>query len=532
MKKFVIVLIIAALGLSGCEKWLDINKNPNDATTTTPYLLLPGVLTQWGSDVSSMTQVTGAWMGYWSHAGGWSGWYSEKKYEVTASYLNLFGYYSGAIADNYYIRANSGENRLYPAFTHVVDAWYYSRLVDCYGDVPYTEACQPDKTLTPAYDDDAAIYTDLISRLDTAITNFTAANAATNRSVPGTKYYWKNNAHDVVYNGDFAKWAKLANTLKLRLVMRLTNVKTAAQLKALMANTESIGYITEDVKVNPGYSASSGKTNPWWNTYGKSYDGVTTNSNTQYCLNQYFHEKLSNLSDPRLGKFFYAPSSAGGTLKSFPFGTDGDLKAQPNTTVAANYTYVYLADDWTSNAGGNGALNGSRVLTYTESLFLQAEAAQRGIITTTTAQTAYTAGVTASLTTAQVAAGAQTTYLTQTSVAWDNAQTNDQKIAKIINQKYISNYFRNHFESYCDYRRTGYPNPKDPALTVQMLSYYPGGVIRRQIPRLFPYPQADYDINKVNCQKAIDKQGVSFTTTEYPFDARVFWDTAPKTITY
>jgi hypothetical protein len=538
MKKLIItILAVTVIGISSCEKWLDINQNPNDAITTTPYLLLPGVLTTWGSDVQSLTTLSGAWMGYWTHAGGWSGWYSEKKYEITANYLNLFGYYTGALADNYYIRANAANNRLYPALTDVVDSWYYSRLVDCYGDVPYTEACQPDKTLTPKYDDAETIYLDLINRLDTAMVTFTKATAATDKTVPGTTYYWKSNSHDVIFNGDFLLWRSFANTMKLRLVMRLSNVKTPAELTAMMASSVAYGFITADVSLTPGYSASSGKTNPWWNTFGKSYDAVTTNANTQYVLNSYFYEKLTNLTDPRLTKFFWAPASApGGALKPIPYGTDGDLKKQPNSTVAANYTYVYIANDWASNAGGNGALDRTKIFTYTEALFLQSEAALKGIITSTTPQAAYTAGVTASLTAAKVSGAAQTTYLAQPAVAWNGSETDAQKLARIINQKYIANYFLNMFESYCDYRRTGYPNPKDPTLTTQMLSYYPGGVIRRQIPRIFPYPQADYDVNRTNCQAAIDiqisKNAVTFTTDSYPFDARVFWDTAPKTITY
>lgn len=537
MKKFIIVLLaVTALGVSSCEKWLDINKNPNDATTATPDLILAGVLTNWASDVTSLTTLSGAWMGYFTHAGGWSGWYSEKKYEITAQYLNLYGYYTGQLNDTRFIRTNSGTNVVYPAITDVVDAWYYSRLVDCYGDVPYTEACQPDLTLTPKYDDAETIYLDLIARLDNAITAFddavNAPDAATNAI-----YAFKKTV-DIYYAGDFTKWAKFANTLKLRLVMRLTNVRTPAELATMMSNTAAIGFITANVDGNPGYSASSGKTSPLWTAFAKDYSGVAVSANTQYTLNKNFHERLTLTADPRLAQFWFAPAAAvpAGTLISIKYGTDGDLVVQPNTTVAANYTYVYFANDWTSKATGNGALDRAIIFTYTEALFLQAEAAARGIITSTTASAAYTAGVTASLASAKVTAANQTTYLGRADVAWNAAWTLDQQIENIITQKYISNFFRNMFESYNDYRRTGYPNPKKTGaaydVNAEMLSYYPGGIIRRQIPRIFPYPQADYDINKVNVQAAIDKQGVPFTTSEYPFDGRVFWDTAPLTIVY
>ena len=190
MKKYIIILIaIVAIGLSGCEKWLDVNQNPNDATTATPDLVLPGVLTTWASDMNRVNTTFGAWMGYWAHAGGWSGWYSEKKYEITSSYhpQSFNEFYYTVLTDTKFIRTNSGTNVVYPAITDVVEAWYYSRLVDLYGDVPYTEANTADKTLTPKYDKGADIYADLIKRLDNAMTAFdnavNAADAATNANL-------------------------------------------------------------------------------------------------------------------------------------------------------------------------------------------------------------------------------------------------------------------------------------------------------------------------------------------------------------
>lgn len=536
MKKYIIILIaIVAIGLSGCEEWLDVNQNPNDATTATPDLVLPGVLTNWASDVNGLNTTMGAWMGYWAHAGGWSGWYSEKKYEITSSYYPgaFNGYYPGVLTDTKFIRANSGTNVVYPAITDVVDAWYYSRLVDVYGDVPYTEANTAEKTLTPKYDNDTDIYADLITRLDNAMAAFDAAVNAPDHAT--NAIYSMKAASDIVYSGDFTKWKQFANTLKLRLVMRMTNIKSAAELKAMIDNTASYGYITANVTSSPGYSASSGKINPLWGQFGKSFDGVKTNQNTQYILNAYFHEKLKATTDPRLTKFFFAPPAAGSTLKSFVLGTDGDLVAQPNSTQAANYSWVLIAADATVAAGvvnGNGALDRQVLFLLSEAQFLQAEAQVRGIITTGSAQTSYTAGVQTALAAAKVAAVDQTTYLAQSTVAWDNAASVSAKLSRIIDQKYIANYMLNFFESYNDYRRTGYPNPKGLGPNFEMLSYYPSGIIRRQIPRLFPYPNEEFTLNKVNVQEAVSRTGVEFTTSKYPFDARVFWDNAPLTITY
>jgi|WetSurMetagenome_2_1015567.scaffolds.fasta_scaffold08877_4 hypothetical protein len=548
MKKLIIVLVtFAIIGLTSCEKWLDINKNPNDATSATPDLILPGVLTTWGSDINGLQTTTGAWMGYWAHAGGWSGWYTTKKYEVTTGfYPGAFnGYYIGNLVDTKFIRDNCGTNLVYPAITHVVDAWYYSRLVDLYGDVPYTEACNPSLTITPKFDNDADIYAALLVRLDTAINVF---NRKANGLFPAANAgdYTFVTAGDVIFAGDFSKWMKFANTLKLRLILRETNVKTAAELQAKMATTESKGFIAADVNVNPGYTASSGKTNPLWNNFGKTYAGVNQDANTQYCLNSYFHRKLNILADPRLTQYFFAGVSAGGTLRSMLLGTDGDLTAQPNTTIVGNYSWIPIASNAVAGSNGTattGATDAQKLFLYSEACFLRAEGLVRGILTGAAGDEIiqYRAGITKSMNDAKITtASTISDYYTQTTVDFASGAPTAEKISKIINQKYIANYFFNTFESYCDYRRTGYPNPKHPGVVIdavndpnfEMLSYYPSGIIRRQIPRLFPYPNEEFTLNLENVQAAVDLQGVAFTTSAYPFDARVFWDTAPTTIDY
>lgn len=549
MKKFIIILIaVATLGFASCEKWLDVNHNPNDATSATPELVLPGVLTNWLTDVSSLTTTSGAWMGYWYHAGGWSGWYELKKYDISTNYLNLFGYYTGQLTDTKFIRTNCGENVIYPAFTYVVDAWYYSRLVDVYGDVPYSEASSPEKTFTPKYDDGAEIYASIIENLNKAMDAFN--QALTDPNASANPIYSIKTSADIIYGGDLSKWIKFANTLKLRLVMRQSNVKTAAELKAEMDKTIAYGFISATVTGNPGFSVSSGKTNYWFSTYGKSYNGTLASANTQYCLNAYIYKKLTGLADPRLTKYFYAPTAAAGVLIATKFGTDGDLIVQPNNTKAANYTWNFIANNYTGPTGspivnsGEGHTDPSKLFLMSEAWFLQSEAAVRGIITSgVAADVAYVNGVTVSLNDSKVAVADQTTYLATANVAWNPGWTTAEQVSHIINQKYIANYFLNMFESYNDYRRTGYPNPVHPGYVndatdsnFEMLSYYPSGIIRRQIVRIFPYPQAEFDINKTAVQAAVDKQiqknGVSFVNTSYPFDARIFWDTAPASITY
>jgi hypothetical protein len=547
MKKFIIILLaVATLGVTSCEKWLDVNHNPNDATQASPELVLPGVLSQWLSDNMSLAGTAGPWMGYWYHAGGWSGGYELKKYDVSTSFYNAMGYYQGQLTDNKYIRQNCGDNVVYPALTYVVDAWYYARLVDTYGMAPYYEACSPELTFTPKYDDGQVIYNAIIHKLNVAIAAFDSVVNGKNASANPIYSFTK--SKDIIYNGDFTKWAKFANTLKLRLVMRQTNVKSVAALKAEMDSTISYGFIAANVTGTPGYSISSGKTNPWYSTYARNYAGaIQTGTTTYYCLNSYMYRKLTLLADPRLTQFWTPGTAAAGVLIATPYGTDGDLVKQPNATKAGNYTWVLLANDWSAAAAqpnGLGHTDPTRIFLLSEAWFLQSEAALRGIITTVAPDVAYTNGITAAMADAKVATAARDTYLATGDVLWSAAWTTDQKIEHIINQKWIANFFLNMFESYSDYRRTNYPNPIHPAFTktdptdvnFEMLTYYPSGIIRRQIPRIFPFPQTEFDLNKTMVQAAVDatctKYGVTFINTSYPFDARVFWDTAPKTITY
>jgi hypothetical protein len=552
MKKFIIILLaVAALGIAGCEKWLDVNHNPNSATTATPDLILPGVLYTFSASQGDFGATAAAWMGYWYHAGGWSGWYTTKKYDISTAFADYTGYYTGPLTDNVYVRKNSGSNVVYPAITDVVDAWYYSRLVDLYGDMPYSEACKPELTLSPKYDDAETIYKSLIHRLNNAIAVFDSAVNGYHASA-NPIYFFKKSV-DIIYQGDFTKWEKFANTLKLRLVMRMTNVRTAAQLKTEMDSTVARGFITSTVTSNPGYSVSSGKTMPLWNSYGKSYNGTLASATTQYCLNSYIQRKLNLLADPRLLQYFYAPTGAAGVLIGTPFGTDGDLVAQPNVTKAGNYSFVLIANNYTGPTGspivssGDGSLDPSKIFLLSEAYFLQAEAISRGIIAggNAAAGTAYTNGIKASLADSKVIAADQTTYLANVDVAWNAGWSAQEQIKRIINQKWIANYFINFVESYNDYRRTGYPNPIHPGYVqdvandplYEMLTYYPSGIVKgsnnsRQIPRIMMYPQGEFNINKAAVQAAVDKitakYTVTFVNTSWPFDARVFWDTAPK----
>jgi len=159
MKKLISILFVSLLLLSGCEEYLDINQNPNDAVSSSIDLVLPSILTS--SATRNSVDVNYdflPWMGYWSHADGWSGWYDIKQYRITTANQNTWwNMYSQCLMDLQYMEQNSGDpkNAYYKAIAKIQKSMRYQILVDVYGDVPYSEACKG--VLAPSYDDDQAI---------------------------------------------------------------------------------------------------------------------------------------------------------------------------------------------------------------------------------------------------------------------------------------------------------------------------------------------------------------------------------------
>src|SRR4051812_23811843 len=176
--KLIIFTALVGLVISSCKKnFLDINQNPNAATTTTPELVLPAALANTAARMNPMAAPNtwfNGWMGYWAISGSYaistSDFTTYKQTTATgdptwqAIYLNLNNY-------NYVeVQAKVQEKPFYEATAKVMKAYNFQQLVDLFGDVPYTEAFNGTANLHPKYDDQKFIYEDLIKQLDTAIT--------------------------------------------------------------------------------------------------------------------------------------------------------------------------------------------------------------------------------------------------------------------------------------------------------------------------------------------------------------------------
>lgn len=138
------------------------------------------------------------------------------------------------------------QNQGYVAAAHVLSIYLGIYATDMYGSIPYVEACQAayGGTLTPNFDSVESLYDLWLNELNTAIASFTSGEVV------------MKSEEDVVYGGNTAKWAKFANSLKLRIAVRLLaqNESKAKQIAADVASA-SCGYIDaldEDVRFNKG----------------------------------------------------------------------------------------------------------------------------------------------------------------------------------------------------------------------------------------------------------------------------------------
>lgn len=345
-----------------------------------------------------------------------------------------------------------------------MEVYAYSVLVDTFGDVPYTEALDPTNP-SPSYDDAATIYADLLSRLDAAIAQ-----------MDGSAGGFEAN-QDPVYNGDISLWKKAANSLRLRLAMRLADVSpgVSSSTAEAAANAPLIKENSENFAIQ--YLGGAPNTNPLWVALVQSGRTDFVGSNT-------FIDVLKQLDDPRIDEYFQTiegefRGGIYGTANSpAGFSLPGELLMQPD-------------------------LDGD-IITAAEVYFLLAEAASRGYSVGGTAEEFYNEGVIASILEWGGTMAQATAYLSQPDVAWSTA-SGDWK-EKIAVQKWIALY----------------NNPYEGWTTWRLLNHLPlnapEGMTLADIPTRFLYPVSEATLNPSGYEAAASAIGGDTKTN------MIFWD--------
>ena len=502
-RKYIFFTALISVAMVSCKKdFLDINTNPNAATSAGPELVLPAALTNTAARLNPMSTTTNilgnagvgvvmnGWMGYWAISGSYAISASDfTTYKQTTDFGDhVFQDAYHNLNDYNYVeqQAKVQTNYFFTAAAKIMKAYNFQVLVDLYNNVPYSEAFNGTTIIHPKYDDAKTIYEDLIKQCDTAVGLMKRSDATASAT------------SDVLFGGNTAKWRRFGNTLKLRILMRQTQMAgRTAYIQAEMAKivAEGSGFLGdgEDAGVNPGYLNSSGKQNPF---YASNYNVSGTYINDLYRANQYSINFYKNNNDPRL-TLVYAGTPSDATKYQ------GNSIGQISGLVGSN-----------SSVFGPGVVKSfaqsAIIMLASESYFLQAEAVLRGYMTGN-AQTLYQKGVTESFRYLGVPsyAAAATTYTTQggnVNTDWSANANNSAQIALVIRQKWAAMNSITPKESYDDYRRLGLP--ADIPLSI---SPY---VDQKAIPVRFLYPTSEYSNNAEN----VSGQGAINQHT-----SKVFW---------
>lgn len=391
------------------------------------------------------------------------------------------------------------------AVAKIMKAYYMQMIVDLYNDAPYSEAFKGQAIKNPKYDKGKDVYKGLMAELNQALVLLaqTPQNSTFNLAA----------AEDPIFSAtsaDMSNWRKMANTVKLKMLVRLSNCtdpeviawrNTELQtLAPLTTNTSN--FITADVRINPGYNAASSvQRNPYYQAYGR-IDVDTNDLNPtwrQTFASDHIIKTLtgqttltSGLIDSRVGRLFIANglSSPNLTIGNF----EGQIQGGGKEAGAEEGDFATLGLFMSFNNGAAATptilsqLPGY-VLTLSEVKFLQSEAA---LVYPTTmafnAQTSFNDGVSASFVTFGSTATAATAYLTNAStkpgVGW-TATTN--KIQAIQYQKWVALTNINPTETYISYNKTGYP-----VLPMPIGSYYASR------PKRLMYAQSEFVSNSAN----------------------------------
>ncbi|MBC5864163.1 SusD/RagB family nutrient-binding outer membrane lipoprotein [Flavobacterium turcicum] len=447
------LLTLAAVMTASCSDYLDVDTNPNNPDNSNPGLTLPAAQNTLARLNATEMTYLGQYFAYnWATPSNWSSNQEFARYTVNSGfYATIFETSYGSIfRDLTYVQKYEGSNidySAYKAIATILKGYQYQYLVDLYGNVPYSEANQRLNLITPKYDDAQTVYKAVIDELTAAAT--LSLNLPANAENPLAK--------DIMNGGDMTKWAQFANTIKLRMLVRLSNTNQDAYIRAQIATIDAngAGYITSDIFTNPIYVDDTNKQSPFFGYFRRPITGLETDRGDFTVASDYTVGYLTTTNDPRLSRL-YAGATTGGAFKGAP---------QSTTLPGTGFTSKDLAKV------GPGLLvsaaQNQTIMSLPESLLLQAEAIARGYIAggDAAAKAKYEQAVRASFTRLAVpnATTAATTYLAQDipNVSWDSSPN---KVQAIITQKWVALNGTSSIELWIEKTRTGFPaNLPQPA---------------------------------------------------------------------
>ncbi len=525
--KYIAALLVVGVLFSSCDAGLDgLNDNPNAPTDVPVELILPQAIENSMNRMYSMSGVNGYIGAIWSQSFAKVQYTDEDRYDFSGRITlinNIWqSYYATTLKDLNIIRqkAISDNNPNAQAIAEILMAWNYHQITDLWGDVPFSEALKgleenpEDRITSPRYDTQEDIYNGLVDMLEAAANRIDHSAGSIGSA-------------DLIFGGDMAKWEKLANSLRLRIYIRMSHVDETT------ASTGIAGIINSGV---PLIESHDDNAELEYLPY-PSNNPVNNFSRTRedHKVSHTLLSRLNELDDPRM-RIYAAPmrnQDAEPTHEIFTasngFNYQGVVNGDEDNSVglAASSTMGHYFLSPTSPG---------RIMTYNEVLFIRAEAAARGF-TGEDPEELYHNAIEASMTlysqeridpvlssfpgdvafnhqgfnAAQFPEGITQAeidaYLAQTEVAWAAGEGwNDANRERLSLQKWLALYSQG-LETWSEWRRLGYP-----VLTPGPVAVLP------EVPRRIQYPTTEQSLNNPNRQAAVSRQGDDNYLT------RIWWD--------
>ncbi|BDS10198.1 SusD/RagB family nutrient-binding outer membrane lipoprotein [Aureispira anguillae] len=488
--KYGLFSVCMAASLSACKKHYEqLNTDPNEPSSTSTSFLLSNAqkyMMDFTWDEWFNSRRGNQLAQYWA-----SNQYSnESRYAfrvgVTNNYWSYF--YSRPLQDlqeiirlnetapNDYIGFGKTENQI--AVAKVLQAWLYQNMTDCWGPIPFSQALQGAEYPFPKYDSQKEVYTGLLAKLDEAINAFDVSD----NSLKG----------DVIYDGDVVKWKKLANSLKMRVALRMADVEPTTAATAVSEAIASGVFESNADNALFSYVAGAPNNNP------QSEDYKTRND---FAASSTMVDELQRLNDPRVG-FYYAPAVNSGNYVGEVYGL-----SEANAALTAN-------DDISQRNAQVLAESAPGIyLDYAQVEFMLAEAAERGISGAGDAATHYNNGITASMQFWDAQATLSLTdinnYIAQATVDYNTLRGSESWKKIIGRQKWIALYMQG-IQGWAEYRRLDFGILQAPA---------DGTLEGTSIPHRMIYPNDEQTLNG-------DKyaEGVSLLGGTDNLDTKLWWD--------
>lgn len=384
----------------------DINKNPNSPSVASAPQLLANAM-RYTYDTSSNT--SGQFLAQYM---------AETQYVVASLYpqegSSFYGWYQNPLINvETVINTATADNQL--AVAKILKAYFFWHVTDRWGDVPYSESLQGADNITPVYDTQESIYSNLFDLLDEGVNQI---NEST--SLDG----------DIMFNGDMLKWRKFGNSLKLLVALRLSEVDEA---KGEDEFTNTLGSpIMDSIDDNFAYQHLDDQSNEnYW------YNQVERQSREWWALTETLVNIMEPVDDPRL-PVYGEPARSDGEYRGLPIGSD---PADENTEE-----FSLIGEDIRQQ---NAKIH---LVTYSQILFARAEAAARGW-TSEDEEDLYNQAVTQSIIQWTGSDEQASDFLAQPGISFDASAA----IEQIATQRYV-HLFLNGYEGWAEWRRTGYPN--------------------------------------------------------------------------